>query len=275
MSERIVTFGAEQHLVGTLSQSAQPAPHAVAFVLFNAGVVSRVGPRRFNVKLARHLASQGFHSLRFDLSGQGDSQRSSSTAPHEANVRADLKAAMDQLNAATGIKRFVVAGICSGANAGFDVAQHDPRVVGLWMLDGHAYGTFKSRLMRYRLQLTREFKATLALWVAKLLGKHPSKPQEPARRARHAQPGPTRDQFASRMQALVDREVRVLMMYSSDVLWQYSYQNQFRDTFKGQAFVDKVECTYLPDIDHTLTTLASQQEVITRIGAWAQTLLLA
>jgi len=63
----------------------------------------------------------------------------------------------------------------------------------------------------------------------------------------------------------------VLMMYSSDVLWHYSYQNQFRDTFKGHAFVNKVECLHQPDVDHTLTALASQHQVITRIGEWAQT----
>lgn len=270
MSEQVTTFGAAHHLVGTLNTPAQPRQDAVAFILLNAGVISRMGPRRFNVKLARHLASLGFHSLRFDLSGQGDSQRSSSTAPHAELVRVDIKTAMDHITALTGIERFVIAGICSGANAGFDVAQHDPRVTGLWMFDGHAYGTFKSKLMRYWLQLTREFRATLRGWGARLLGKRSAERPEPALRAPGGTPGPTRDAFAAGMQVLVDRGVRVMMMYSSDVLWHYNYQNQFRDTFKGHAFVDKVACIYQPDVDHTLTALASQHQVITRIGDWAQ-----
>ena len=272
MSETVTTFGADQHLVGTLNTPAQMRPDAVAFVLLNAGVIARMGPRRFNVKLARHLASLGFHSLRFDLSGQGDSLRSDSTAPQADLVRTDIQSAMDHLTVLTGIQRFVIAGICSGANAGFDVAQRDPRVVGLWMFDGHAYGTFKSKLMRYWLQLTREFRATLLGWGTRLLGKRPAVRPEAALRATGASPGPSREVFADGMQTLVNRGVRVLMMYSSDVLWHYNYQNQFRDTFKGHTFVDKVDCIYQPDVDHTLTALAAQHQVITRIGEWAQTI---
>jgi len=271
VSETVTTFGTGQHLVGTLNTPTQIRPGTVAFVLLNAGVIARMGPRRFNVKLARHLASLGFHSLRFDLSGQGDSQRSDSTAPHAELVRIDIQSAMDHITALTGIQRFVIAGICSGANAGFDMAQRDPRVVGLWMFDGHAYGTFKSKLVRYWLQLTREFRATLLGWGGRLLGKRPIVQPEPTLRAPSGTPGPSREAYAAGMQALVDRGVKVLMMYSSDVLWHYSYQNQFRDTFKGHAFVNKVECLHQPDVDHTLTALASQHQVITRIGEWAQT----
>ena len=61
----------------------------------------------------------------------------------------------------------------------------------------------------------------------------------------------------------------MFIMYSSDVLWQYSYQNQFKDTFKGRRFVSQVRCDHLKEADHTLTALAVQQDVIGRIQAWA------
>jgi hypothetical protein len=268
--EHVVTFGADQHLVATHCQAAPGLKAPVGFILLNAGVIARIGPRRFNVKLARQLAQAGFNSMRLDLSGQGDSRASSSSAPHEEQVRADLQAAMDWMQTHCGIRRFVIAGICSGAIAGFDMAQHDPRVVGLWMLDGYAYATFKSRLVRYWMQLTREFRLTMKSWCTKAWGlargvDAPKKRDAPSSAWR----APSREAFADVLDQLSHRGVQMFLMYSSDVLWQYSYQNQFRDTFKGRSFVSLVRCDHLKEADHTLTSLAVQRDVIGRIQAWA------
>lgn len=270
MIERVVTLGANQQLVGThCAPTASPAA-STGFILLNAGVIQRMGPRRFNVKLARQLAQAGFHSLRVDLSGQGDSRPAAGTASHEEQVRADLQAAMDCLQAACGIERFVIAGICSGAIAGLDMAQRDTRVVGLWMLDGHVYATFKARLARYHLQLTRAFRVTMADWFGKLAGgaRKPNT-QAPRYSGDDTSRAPSREAFADILDKLADRGVRMYLMYSSDLLWHYSYQGQFKDTFKGRRFVDKVRCDFLKEIDHTVTALSAQQDVIARIQDWA------
>ena len=270
MSECIVTFGSSQHLVGTISTPQQLEHNRVGFILLNAGVISRMGPRRFNVKLARHLGQIGYCSLRFDLTGQGDSGHAAQSSPYEKQTSIDLQAAMDQMTLSTGITRFVIAGICSGAVAGFKVAQDDPRVVGLWMMDGHVYGTVKSRWMRYRMQLRHAFVSTMRSWLRRFWKKATPESKQRSDRLKTDNPSPTREQFAVALQKLVDRNVKILMMYSSDMLWQYSYQNQFRDTFKAYGFVDVIACEYMPQADHTLTTLANQALVMTRIGAWAQ-----
>ena len=270
MTEQVVTFGADQHLVGTHCEAAQDGRAPVAFILLNAGVIARIGPRRFNVKLARQLAQSGFDSLRVDLSGQGDSRASNGNMPHEEQVRADLKAAMDWLQTHCGIEHFVIAGICSGAIAGFDVAQHDARVVGLWMLDGYAYATLKSRLVRHWMQLTREFRITMTSWWAKAwrLAQGGEAPQKRYTKSSHWRV-PSREAFANVLDVLNDRGVQLFLMYSSDVLWHYSYQNQFKDTFKGRSFVNDVRCDHLKEVDHTLTSLSAQQDVIGRIQTWA------
>lgn len=280
-----VSFGHQGQLVGTLNlpdrQDPALAP-ALAFVLLNAGVIPRMGPHRFNVKLARHLAGQGIPSLRFDLSGRGDSPAQAGAEPGASPTRAvaDLQAAMDHLCATTGIRHFVIAGICSGAFAGFAAARHDPRIMGLWMLDGHVYPTWRGKLARVSRQLRADLPGTLRNWARRPWQGH--KPQTPqagpamgvlAMQARQGGFEPTRTQFAQAMQALVDRGVQVYMMFSADVLWRYSYQGQFRDTFAGHGFVSKVVCEHMPHIDHTLTTLQAQQDVMQRIGQWANTLL--
>lgn len=273
MSERIVAFGPQHQLVGTLCTPVMARVQPVAFVLLNAGVISRIGPHRFNVKLARHLASLGISSLRFDLSGRGDSRAAAGAKSYEQQIQADLTAAMDHITASTGIERFVIAGICSGAYAGFAMAQHDARVCGLWMLDGHAYVTLRSRLARHWLQLTRSFGSTLYAWTSRSLRSLSNGPalatSTPGDTAGSSVLSPTRAQFAAALTQMVARGVKVYMVYSSDILWRYSYRRQFHDTFRGHDFVQSVRCDHLPHVNHTLTTLAAQREVIHLIGDWA------
>ncbi|HHO68021.1 MAG TPA: alpha/beta hydrolase, partial [Gammaproteobacteria bacterium] len=73
MKERVVTFGPERNLVGVLTQPDQVRPDLPVLVFLNAGLLHRVGPYRMHVDLARQLAARGYASLRFDLSGRGDS----------------------------------------------------------------------------------------------------------------------------------------------------------------------------------------------------------
>jgi hypothetical protein len=74
VKERAHTFGSHQGLVGiTCEPDAGPGLDLPGFIFFNIGLNHRVGPQRVQVELARALAVQGFASLRFDLSGLGDS----------------------------------------------------------------------------------------------------------------------------------------------------------------------------------------------------------
>ena len=74
-SERVLVFGGRHPLFGifTPANPALAGPGRPGIVLANAGCVSRVGPHRTYVKMARRWASLGFDVLRVDLSGIGDS----------------------------------------------------------------------------------------------------------------------------------------------------------------------------------------------------------
>lgn len=278
MNEIAVVFGAERHLVGTLTLPTDTTARPVAFVLLNAGVIHRIGPHRFNVKLARRLAEDGFTTLRFDLSGQGDSRSPGNAASFERQNVADLRAAMDHLERVCGIGHFVIAGICSGAHNGLAAAQADPRVVGLWMMDGYTYTTPKTNLVRYKQQLSARFVPTVASWSMKALRKVAG-PLLPGKRADASKPGtqpidygvttPPREAFAGIMQTLVDRGTHIFLMYSGSLLWYYNHPSQFRDAFATYPFAKAVRCDYVPHIDHTVTTLAAQRELIDTLRQWA------
>ncbi|MGA8008355.1 MAG: alpha/beta hydrolase, partial [Thiomonas sp.] len=72
------------------SGTASPPPFGV--LLFNAGVIHRVGAHRVNVKLARALAADGIATLRCDLHGMGDSLRADGRLSYKDQVVADLRA---------------------------------------------------------------------------------------------------------------------------------------------------------------------------------------
>ena len=123
--EQAVTFGPDATLIGVYNPAAASAD--VCCLLINAGVLHRIGPHRLNVKIARSLAQGGVASLRFDLSGRGDSRATAGTNSYSEQAVHDLRAAMDFVQRNGGPRRFIVFGICSGAVNAFQIAVADPR----------------------------------------------------------------------------------------------------------------------------------------------------
>ncbi len=280
MLELAASFGPSKHLSGTLTLPADGSPpRDTAFLMFNAGVIHRIGPHRFNVKLARRLAALGWPSLRFDLAGQGDSDASPVSQPFQRQIVADLRAAMDHLQRTTGLERIVIAGICSGAHRGLAAAQEDERVVGLWMLDGFSYPTRKSRLQRYLRLLERNPVGTLASWASWPWQQLRQRFEAHGRAGDGTEPveidygsvTPPREQFVRMLETVTQRGGHLFEMHSGNALWRYSYQGQFADAFGHLPLAQRVRSDFLPDIDHTLTRGEVQRRVIDAILDWAGT----
>src|SRR5262249_22771678 len=125
--DEVVRFGPEGQLVGIVSHPPSgasparpdPAPPAAprrAFIILNAGVLHRVGPHRPHVVLARRLAAIGLAGLRLDLGGIGDSTTSSDATSFRDSAVADTRVAMTGLTGVLRAERFVLFGVCSGAD---------------------------------------------------------------------------------------------------------------------------------------------------------------
>ena len=278
MRELAVSFGPAKHLSGTLALPDTVAPGVVGFIMLNAGVVHRIGPHRFNVRLARRLAALGWPSLRFDLAGQGDSDNAPHSQPFERQIIADLRAAMDHLARTTGVERFVIAGICSGAHRGLAVADEDERVAGLWMLDGHAYPSPRTATQRRILQWRLDPGGTLrnwAGWPARWLSRHAAvsraRPEggDAPEEVDYGRVTPSREAFAAILRKIDERNGRVFVMHSGGMLASYSYAGQFHDVFGQESFAPRLRCEFWPEIDHTLSTRSAQERVIAAIAAWA------
>ncbi len=147
MTEKVVLFGKDKSLVGIVTEptSGTSSNNFPAIIILNAGLLHRIGPNRLHVAIARKMATAGFFVLRFDFSGIGDSSVRDDNIPFEKSSISETQEAMDYLNSARNIEKFILIGICSGANVAFKTACRDPRVLGLvgingFYLDGQEHG---------------------------------------------------------------------------------------------------------------------------------------
>lgn len=135
MKEEIYNFGDNRSISGILNFDLE-AIDRPCVIFINAGVLHKIGPNRLHAKLSRNLSDIGISSFRFDFSGLGDSDLNVATElnPEESNKMTVIKA-IDFVQKKTKIDRFILFGICSGANDAFQVSLIDHRVVGVLMID--------------------------------------------------------------------------------------------------------------------------------------------
>ncbi len=246
---------------GVLHQAAGAS--SVLFVFLNAGAVHRQGPFRLYVHLARRLAALGFASVRFDQPGIGDALRAA-----ERPQPALLGDVLDQLQARTGCARFVVGGICSAADAGWQLALRDPRVQGLMLLDPVAYGPRWFRLGR--LLRLRSAQAVLAALQRRLT--QGGVAADAASRAVEAdyRDWPSPAQAPVQLASLCARGVEILALYTGGIAHYFLHRRQFASTFGASAHARQVQFDYWPEVDHLFYRPADRERLIEHLCAWAQ-----
>jgi pimeloyl-ACP methyl ester carboxylesterase len=278
MQEELVLFGDRGDLVGIRSTPAQAQPATLACLFPNVGLAHRIGPHRLNVRLARHLAQEGITSLRFDLSGMGDSQASRSSAHFMEQAVRDMKAAMDHMERAYGIRRFLVFGICSGAVNGYMISLADDRVVGVLMYDGFRYPSWMARLSN-GWQLTRSltFRSAMGKVVRRLrrgLDKSEGPSDVTLIDVGVDEVAPSASDFAQAMDQLVARGVSVYFIFSGGTRVKDSGLAELSQ-FKRDSFVRHVRYEFMPDLDHTATPVAAQQKLMGVVASWARSVQVA
>lgn len=294
VDESILSFGPEKTLMGVLTRPVAETPQAqVGCLLLNVGVNPRSGPRRINVKTARRLAQGGVPSLRFDLSGLGDSPASASGNNFRQQALIDMRAALDEFQASTGVRQFVVFGICSGAANGMMLTMDDPRVIGLLKLDGYIFLTKGVRLERKLRRwlafptnpsIRRSFQgwndwmtwlrsptdaAARRQALARLFGRAAPRTAEETGFVQMDFPDYDAAGFTADMQALVDRGVKLCLMYSA-TLNSFDHGHTMLKGLGKPAFLQHVRYEFLKDVDHTATTIAAQQRLLDRVCPWIE-----
>lgn len=272
VKERVAWFGDEQNLVAIISDPPVPGP-VPSILILNAGVLHRVGPHRLHVHLARSLAALGHRVARLDLSGIGDSRSLPGRMTFRESSVADIRATLDSLAGEGDGTEFILFGICSGADNALAAAGVDVRIRGLVLVDPPAYATPRSRLRHAlgRLGGTRGWfhiplRLGLSVWrrITKVF-----KARSSARTGEAHSNGrelPPMEEYRRQLNALVQRDMRILAIYSGVLGDRYNHEDQLFEAFPELR--GKIDCAYFPDANHTFTELSAQAALQARVVRW-------
>lgn len=261
MHEQAFRFGSARHLVGVVGLPAV-IDHGVGVIFLNAGMVYRVGPFRLHVDLSRRLNALGYPTLRFDLSTIGDSGASGQRLSRPEQVVADVSDAMELLTQQSGSTRFVLFGLCSGAQNAHSAAHADARVVGACFLDGYGHRTLGQRVRHYLPRLL-----SLSWWRQRLLrrGGAPSpRPAEPAFVVEPLPPKVVRAELADMLQ----RGLKLDFVYSGGVTRYFNHIRQFRECFGRLADHPGISASYFEETDHTYVLTGDRQRLLDHVAQW-------
>jgi pimeloyl-ACP methyl ester carboxylesterase len=269
MREEVLTFGENSPLIGimTMPAAGKRVKNNTAVLLWNAGFLHRVGPHRLYVDMARKLAEIDFLTVRFDLSGKGDSPSRKDTGLEKERTIRDVKEVMDYVSANTQIEKFVLIGLCSGADDAFPIAVQDERVSGLVMLDGFGFRTLRyyvphylvglfiwSRWKNFVVKKYRDFlykKKVVRINVDEYVRAFPSKIKAIAD-----------------LQSLIERRVSLLFVYTAGVRDYYNYKGQFKDMLNISGMNENLQVEYFKEMTHTFTRMADRNKLISCICNW-------
>jgi pimeloyl-ACP methyl ester carboxylesterase len=274
--ESTVLLGPGKSLIGIIT-----APEAAAdlggtcAVILNAGIIHRVGPNRLHVEAARALADSGLLTVRFDLSGIGDSEaRSDAATPLDAALL-DIRDTLDTLCATRGVRQFLMIGLCSGANHAIVSAAADERIVAVALIDPFIPRTRRYYFNHYIGRMTRA-----RSWWNFVRGDHPLwqavrtmlRPRSPDMDAELSRPDPDKvRRYLSEVYARARRRnVRILAAFTSDLESQHNYRGQILDAFPDVDFGDGLELHYFENTDHTFSAERSRQRLIDMLVEWSR-----
>ncbi len=288
VQEVACSFGDQSQLVGVYTPPEQFEACDVCAIYITAGLLHHVGPTRLHVELARDLSANNVAGFRFDLSGIGDSETSSLGGYFTERSVAEIRAAMDYAQQQFKHKKFVLIGLCSGADDAIATAQVDPRVCGVVLLNGYAYPAGKFKLYRFKeFYLPRIF--MLEKWANKfkaLLSGRKTKSDLTDTGAASADAIDAEEKAAiialdddyryippmaetgKIIQTLSGKGVQLFFVYNGSEHDVYTYQGQLVDMFPELAGDKNVKEAYLKEADHTFVLKADRDKLSKWLQDW-------
>ena len=274
--DKAVAFGPDRSAIGILTapsgSQGKDAPHVI---LINSGIIHRVGASRLYVSLAREFAHHGFPTLRFDLSGIGDSAPRKESLSLSDTVKADIDDAISFLEQTRQANRFIVMGLCSGAHDAFETALRRPDVVGLALLDiPGPFRNWQQVACHYGKRLLR-----LDSWWSTIRGRNTV-----YRRAWNRvvgadrlpdtgdsagiRQGYSRDTMQDHFSALIGRSVPVHLVFTAGMENNYNHRSQFREVFPSVSANPLVSYQYFPKADHIFSRAMERRALSDSLTHW-------
>jgi pimeloyl-ACP methyl ester carboxylesterase len=283
--ERPVFFPAgDETLFGIQTQPlVEPMGTAVVLVPTGAGTRDSINRNRVWVRLARRVAGAGFHALRFDLHGAGESTGVAERLRLDRPFTADVEGAV-RWTASEGVSSFVLVGSCYGARTALSYAPRAPGLVGVVLVTPYArdmaQGERVATLMAVEWSTRQYVRRAISRRVLRGFVDRErrsgyarvarAKLRLAAARLRGGGADGVSPNFLDPLTTLVDRRVPALFVFGKE---DEAYQDFLRAE-KGRLgrLLKKagslVEVAILPGKIHAFPTVRGQEEVVERITEW-------
>jgi hypothetical protein len=276
MKERAIKIGRPSPLIGVVCEPEKIDSEQPAVLIFNSGVMHHIGSCRLSVKLARSFAESGVLSIRFDFSGIGDSNTRRGDRSFSETAPIEAKEIMDYLQAKRGIKQFILYGLCSGADAAYETALVEERVVAYSQIDPYCYRnarfyyhSYKSRIFKMKcwVSFSKRMVNKVVRFNSYFDNLQDRQGDEYLESASYIRQFPPKEEIQKGLKTLIDRGVfmNIIFTGSED---DYGYPNQYRESFKHVDFDSYLDLHYFDKATHIITHPDHQLMVVKAITDW-------
>ena len=274
-----ILFGQHQNLVGIWTEAddqgaatdatSDDSKSKTAVIMVTAGMIHHSGPFRLHVELANRLRHMGIPSLRFDLSGIGESLGIGSSGSSLDRAANEIGQAIDCIAKRYGIEKVILFGLCSGADDSIHTATVDDRVCGVVAMDGCGYRTRGYHLHRlaghYLPRLIR-----LSKWTHLLERqlKHENEGELPStlKMGEDIREFPSREVAQSQLLDLAKRSVRMHFIYTGGVGDYYNHARQFDAMFPLLSQADEISHCFFAEMDHVAFLCEDRAKLVRHIS---------
>jgi pimeloyl-ACP methyl ester carboxylesterase len=230
VKESIHVFERAGRRIGIVAVGSPPRRRA-GLVFANSGIVHRIGANRMSVVLARGLAADGYDSLRFDMSGLGDSSERRDGLSWETAAPLELVEAVDLMVETDRERPVVMYGNCGGAAKSVWAAMADDRINGLVLTNPPP---------------------------------HPAETEHGSSEAADAAAAAVADDF----DALLGRGVRIELIFAADDPGEAYFERRLSSPLAHYIADGSLHVVRVPHSNHTFSPAPARRAVISHIRGW-------
>jgi len=184
---------------------------------------------------------------------------------------------MDFLGKQKKSEKFIVIGLCTGADNAHRIAVADKRVVGCVFMGGYAYPTTHTYVLKLREKIKKIIRKFFIAkkwtgFIKKCFRKMmPGKYREsnsPQADDSYFWKLPDKDTTQREYSELISRNIRMLFLFTASELSVINYTGQIRDSFRSLDFGNLLDVEIYRYSDHTYTFLSQRKLMIDRVKQW-------
>ncbi len=148
MLQHIYFHSEDRRLLGAYHQPDKAlSERPLGIIMLHGWAGYRIGAHQMFTKLGRLAEQKGFHCLRFDFRGRGDSEGDAADTTLSTMI-ADTAAAVDWLAERTGLERIALVGDCSGAEVAIGASNLRSQIAALVLWSAPTVGADRSDVDR-------------------------------------------------------------------------------------------------------------------------------